>query len=219
MAFPILEGLQLVNGVRSLWHEIKSGRETPKASAVSLPNSLSSNDFASMLAAQLKANASTAGTTKAINVQDRPLQSALETLRTDFQAKLTQFREQLGNIFSDAGITGLNQLDLTTDADGNVVVANDHPQKDRIEALFEAHPALELMFKRLSAQASIARTGLDQFPLGGYLLDPQGAVATYGQLLSGTNSPQQFHLVLGPTGVSTYFGTQESAGTTTTKTA
>ncbi|MBX7259039.1 MAG: hypothetical protein K1Y02_21935 [Candidatus Hydrogenedentes bacterium] len=217
MAFPILEGLQLVNGVRSLWHEIKSGRDTAKTNALNASNSMSSANFAALLAAQLKANANTASMAKSFNVQDRPLQTALSTMSDNFQAKLTQFREALGNIFSNAGITGLNELDLTTDSNGHVVVASDHPQKDRIEALFEAHPALELMFQRLSAQASLTRTALDQFPLGGYLLDPQGAVQNYGQLLSGTNSPQQFHLVIGPNGISTYFGEQESTGTGTAK--
>ena len=211
MGFPILEGLQLVNGVRSLWQEIKSGRDTARANTLTSSNAMSSADFASLLAAQLKANANTATTPKAFNVQERPLQTAISTLNTGFQAKLAQFREQLGNIFTNAGITGLNELDLTTDSEGHVVVANDHPQKDRIEALFKAHPALELMFQRLSAQASLTRTALDQFPMGGYLLDPQGAVATYGQLLSGANSPQQFHLVIGPNGISTHFGEQASS--------
>jgi len=217
MAFPILEGLQLVNGVRSLWHEIKSGHAASKANTLTPSNTKSSADFASLLAAQLKANNSASSGTKSINLQARPLQTALSTLSTDFQAKLTQFRDQLGSIFSSAGISGLNGLDLTTDADGKVVVANDNPNKDRIEALFEAHPGLQLAFQRLSAQASLTRTALDKFPLGGYLLDPQGAVTSYGQLLSGTNSPQQFHLVLGPTGISTYFGEQSTAAVTAAK--
>lgn len=69
-------------------------------------------------------------------------------------ADIKQFEQDFGRALQKAGIDGDETIELTTDYDGRVMVLNDHPQKDRIEAMFEKDPELQQQF----AKASQART-------------------------------------------------------------
>jgi hypothetical protein len=215
MAFPILQGIQLFNAARGLLHDIRGIRPAARAESAIPPNSPA---FANILNAQLKLASTPAmtGVTPAPKTTATgPFADRIGQLIGQYEESLAAIREQLGSFFSDFMVDDFQEIDLGFDGDGNVVVANDHPDADRIEALFAAHPILRLAFQRLSVNASMIETGLDLFPVPlRFPGQPQTAVNQYATLLSGTNSPSQFHLVIGSDGISTYFGDSGSGDTT-----
>lgn len=216
MLAPIMEGIQLFNAARDLIQQVRGkGQAIPfptTQKTVQIPESA----FAQLLRAQLQSqNAPTvvfeqkaADTTATTPASSGPVRDKIQELISQYEAQLAHLREQIGSAFSNDLIDTAHQLDLTMDADGNVTVANDHPDKARIESLFAAHPLLRYGFARLASSASMIETSLDTFPAGlRYLGSPQQAVTEFGSMLTGQNAPSQFHLVVGPDGIRTYFGT------------
>ena len=223
MLIPVMEGIQLFNAARGLIQEIRGkGPSTPAQSTqktVQIPESA----FAQLLRAQLQSQnapsvtfvqkAGETGTTEMTS--SGPVRDRIQELISQYEAQLAELREQIGGAFSNSLIDTANELDLTLDGEGNVSVANDHPDKEQIDSLFAAHPMLRYGFARLASSASMIETSLDTFPPGlRNLGNPQQAVTEFGTLLSGQNAPSQFHLVLGPEGIRTFFGADSSTDTT-----
>lgn len=228
MAFPILEGIQLFNAARGLISELRGNRSSaaynPQAKTVEIPESA----FAQLLRAQMQSQAAPrvafvqkdATETGTQTSSTGPVRDRISALIAQFEAELAELREELGGAFATSLLDTSQELDLTLDADGNVTVANDHPDAETIEAVFMGRPMLRYAFARLASTASMIESGLDTFPAGlRYLGNPQDAVNEFGSLLTGANAPSQFHLVIGPEGIRTYFGsesTETAAGATTT---
>ena len=202
MAFPILEGVQLLNAARGLLHDLKgAGRSNAANKAVTI----SSNDFASLLKAAQSASSSNSATKETTATSGR-FTNLPANLAARLEEEIAKFKEEVTSLFEQLPIDNLPELVLGTDSDGNVTVMNDHPDKEQIDALFKAHPALSDAFSRLAVNASMVRTYAVSFPFTvGYLRDPQGAVMDAGASLSGANSPQNFRLTIGPSGVFTSF--------------
>jgi len=72
------------------------------------------------------------------------------------QAKLAQFVEEIGKLFSEHGIDTSVEVMLRLDPSGGLTVANDHPDKDQIEALLERTGFAE-DFRALSLYMTRAR--------------------------------------------------------------
>ncbi|MCC6695311.1 MAG: hypothetical protein IT365_06750 [Candidatus Hydrogenedentes bacterium] len=214
MAFPILEGVQLLHAARGLLHELKGiGKSNPANKAVTI----GSNDFASLLKAAQAASSSDSATKETTAVAGDRFTNLPTNLAARLEEEIAKFREELTSLFEQLPIDNLPELVLGTDSEGNVTVMNDHPDKEQIDALFKAHPMLSNAFSRLAVNASLVRTYAVQFPFAvGYLRDPQGAVMDVGASLSGANSPQNFRLTIGPSGVLTSF---EGSSTTDGETA
>ena len=215
MALPIMEGIQLFNAARGLIQEIRGkGGANPAQTtqkAVQIPQS----QFALMLRTQLQAQqmakaaavakADVTGTTTTATTG--PVRTRIQELISQYESELAQLREQIGSVFENNLIDTAHELDLAMDANGNVTVANDHPDKETIDSLFAAHPMLRYGFARLASNASMIETSLDTFPPGlRNLGNPAQTVTNFGTLLTGQNNPSQFHLVVGPEGIRTYFG-------------
>ncbi|GMV92146.1 MAG: hypothetical protein AMXMBFR82_19240 [Candidatus Hydrogenedentota bacterium] len=222
MAFPILEGVQLLHAARGLLHEIKGIGGGGKAKAPNNSVTMTSGAFAKLLEAAQQGNTK-AVATKQDEGMDGVSSDRFTNLPTNLAARLEEeiaaFREELSALFDELPIDNLPELVLASDANGDVVVANDHPDAEMIEALFKAHPMLANAFHRLSVNASLVRTAAVQFPASlGYLRDPQGATMAIGESLSGANSPRNFQLTIGPNGVFTSFGstTTDTSGETAT---
>jgi hypothetical protein len=217
MAFPILEGVQLLHAAKGLLHEIKGIGAGGKAKAPNNAVTMSSTGFAKLLEAAQNGNANAVATKQDEGVNGVP-SGRFTHLPANFAARLEEeiaaFREELSALFDELPIDDMPELVLTSDAEGNVVVANDHPDADMIEALFKAHPMMANAFHRLSVNASLVRTAAVQFPASlGYLRDPQGTTMAIGESLSGANSPRNFQLTIGPTGVFTSFASSATTGT------
>lgn len=224
MPIPIIEGIQLFNAARGLIQEIRGkGQSTPVQTTqktVQIPESA----FARLLRAQLKSQQTPAvifapkagDTSTTAATSTGPVKTRIEELIAQYESELAQLREQIGSAFENSLIDTAHELDLTLGADGSVTVANDHPNQAQIDSLFAAHPMLRYAFARLASSASMIETSLDTFPPGlRNFGNPAQAVTDFGTMLTGQNAPSQFHLVLGPDGIRTYFGTDTSTGTDT----
>lgn len=67
------------------------------------------------------------------------------------------FAADVGNKFREAGIHVPPNPILSNDSQGYVRVANDHPDKDKIEQLFKDNPELQQSYARISAESSLLR--------------------------------------------------------------
>lgn len=72
------------------------------------------------------------------------------------QAKLAEFMGELGKLFSEHGIDTSTEVVLGLDPSGRIVVVNDHPDKDLIEALLEQSGLAE-QFKCVTVWMNRAR--------------------------------------------------------------
>lgn len=86
---------------------------------------------------------------------------ALPPLEVPTRESLAQdtasFAEDVGKKLRAAGIRVPPNPILTNDAQGYVRVANDHPDKDKIEQLFEDNPELQQRYAKISAGSSLLR--------------------------------------------------------------
>jgi hypothetical protein len=222
MLMPIMEGIQLFNAARGLIQEIRGKGQSSPAQTTQKTVQIPESAFAQLLKAQLQTQSApsitvvqkAADTTATNPASTGPVRDRIQELISQYEAQLADLRQQIGGAFSNSLIDTAHELDLTMDADGNVTVANDHPDKAQIDSLFAAHPMLRYGFARLASSASMIETGLDMFPPGlRNLGNPQQAVTDFGSMLSGQNAPSEFHLALGPDGIRTYFGTDPAADT------
>lgn len=69
-------------------------------------------------------------------------------------ADIRQFEQDFNRALQRAGIGRDEKIELSNDYEGKVIVVNDHPDKERIEALFENNPELQQQF----VKAQMAQT-------------------------------------------------------------
>ena len=103
----------------------------------------------------------------------------------DMMARLseisTDLQGVLGNKFRTAGIDTSKPIDLETDSHGNVRVANDHPDKEKIEQIFADDPALANDFRGVQSLQSLVSAAEKHLEfIEAYAADPEGAVAQFG---------------------------------------
>jgi hypothetical protein len=109
----------------------------------------------------------------------------LDELRSFFQEKTAAFQSELRDSLNAAGIDPTKTLELTTDSSGNVRVANDHPDKEKIEALFAEDPERAGDFRQISATGSLLKAAEEYAEFAAdYAEDPQAAVAKHWELFS-----------------------------------
>ncbi|MBN2024509.1 MAG: hypothetical protein JW809_17145 [Pirellulales bacterium] len=114
----------------------------------------------------------------------------IEDIGKAYEEHLSSLKSQVAGLLEQNGIDRSQAFRLTVDAAGNVVVAGDHPDKEKIEALFQDQPELANEFRHVSATASLLRAADESKAFqAAYAKDPQGAVRQYAHLFSGVNSP------------------------------
>ncbi len=69
------------------------------------------------------------------------------------QANLAAFSRYMGKVFTDNQIDTTREIVLTADAEGRLRLANDHPDKGRIEQLLQ-DPTVSAAFQSLAGQAA-----------------------------------------------------------------
>ena len=67
---------------------------------------------------------------------EAPTLSSLPSIKTFNEADVRDYEKKLANAFAVAGIDTSQTISLTTDFEGKVIVKGDHPDKERIEAMF-----------------------------------------------------------------------------------
>ncbi|NMC48912.1 MAG: hypothetical protein GYA47_05705 [Desulfovibrio sp.] len=83
--------------------------------------------------------------------------SVLDSLEEQTSAIEEQFLSALSEKLEEAGVDTETAITLTRNADGTIEVANDHPDKETIEALFEEEPVLAQAFNAIADQSELAR--------------------------------------------------------------
>ncbi len=126
------------------------------------------------------------------------LRSRTEQLQQRFQSSIRELLEAQG-IDLGAGV----QLQL--DADGEIRVANDHPDKLFIESAIKNDPALANQFRKIAADAALLRAAeLARDFQQAYGQDPQRALREFEELF-GKQAPPTFSLTITDAGIETSF--------------
>jgi hypothetical protein len=109
--------------------------------------------------------------------------ASLEQSEADLQSNIQ-------NLFAKNGIDTSKKVDLQIGSDGQVIVANDHPQKAQIEQLFKDNPKLRDEFAKYSAQSSLFQAAQESIAFQkAYARDPAAAVAQFSYLFNATETP------------------------------
>jgi len=122
---------------------------------------------------------------------------SLADLEAGLERKQERLESDIATKFLENGISLSPEVELTTDGAGRVRVQGDHPQKQRIEALFEDNPELANDFRAVSGLSSLVEAGKEYVDFAAmYEKDPYGAVAKYGHLFDGLDD-EAFSLTVG----------------------
>lgn len=106
---------------------------------------------------------------------------SLDEMTTRLEEITADLQTTLGNRFRAAGIDTSQPIDLEVDATGAVRVANDHPDKDKIEAMFADDPDLANAFRGvLALQETVSAAERHLAFAEAYAEDPEAAVAQFG---------------------------------------
>ncbi len=122
----------------------------------------------------------------------------LDGLEAAAQAKSSDLQATFADLLQQAGInlpqTGLK---VTTDAEGNLRLAEDHPQREQIEAILNQDPELGNQFRAVSSALSLVKAGREggEFQAA-FAEDPYAAVAEYAYLLGRQEGEEPFTLTV-----------------------
>jgi hypothetical protein len=105
------------------------------------------------------------------------------------QETLARLSEEVGKLFTAAGIDTSQEVVLQLGPQGQVRVANDHPDKAVIESLLASTPALTSDFRQVATASALLRR-LSTAPASG----AAGSIAGYQAASSGV--PERFELVV-----------------------
>jgi hypothetical protein len=100
------------------------------------------------------------------------------------QEDLEQFNEEIHNLFNEKGIDTSIGIDLgTAYGTGDIIVKADHPDKDKIEAIFKENPDLGNEYKKITSMLEIVEAGKEASAFqSAYSKNPKQAVLQYAYL-------------------------------------
>ncbi|HAS89241.1 MAG TPA: hypothetical protein DCS48_08035, partial [Desulfovibrio sp.] len=133
-----------------------------------------------------------------MNIPYTPGQSiSLDDLKTGLENSTKKFQDAVSVLFLENNISIDPPVELVADHSGNVRVKGDHPQKEKIEQLFQDNPDLANDFIGISGLDNLVEAGEEYLKFAkAYAKDPQKAVAQYGHIFSGMNV-DQFSMIIG----------------------
>ncbi len=121
----------------------------------------------------------------------------IQDLRAAYERMFDEFTKRLESLLDSGGIDRSRPARLQTDAAGNIVVTNDHPDQEAIQRLFLENPDLAKQFRGLSGLASLLAAAEQHAEFAAeYEKNPYSAVGGYSQLFA--NHRPAFELLLGP---------------------
>ncbi len=110
-----------------------------------------------------------------------------------FEAASATFSERLGNLFRATGIDIAQPIDLRLDSQGHIRVTNDHPDKEKIEALFADNPDLANQFRGLSAVAALLKAAEEHAAfVRAYEADPEAVLRRNEHLFANDRDEVRF---------------------------
>lgn len=126
----------------------------------------------------------------------------------ELEKATADFAADVGKMFRAAGISVPPEVMLTSDYAGQVVVANNHPDKARIEAMFKDNPEMRDRYAEISAASSLQRAfeGYEDFTALYQKLqgNPQAQAALVNDRIARNNA--QFFMSIGADGAEPFFG-------------
>ncbi|NDV22970.1 hypothetical protein [Desulfovibrio sp. JC022] len=133
-----------------------------------------------------------------MNIPYTPGQSiSLDDLKTGLETSTKKFQDKVDILFLENNISTDPPVELTTDSSGNVRVQGDHPQKEKIEQLFQDTPDLANDFRGISSLNSLVEAGEEYLEFAkAYEKNPYEAVAKYGHIFSGMDV-EEFSMIIG----------------------
>lgn len=113
----------------------------------------------------------------------------LEDIRANYAERFEDFTQKLNGLMKKAGIDRGCEAILQSDGQGKIRVTNNHPDSDKIEALFENNPELANEFRGLSGAASFLRAADEHMKFAAaYAKDPTAAVQQFSHLFDNTDT-------------------------------
>ncbi|MBN8625320.1 MAG: hypothetical protein J0M17_07515 [Planctomycetes bacterium] len=110
-------------------------------------------------------------------------------IRKEYEQNLAGLQSRLTLEFAKAGIDTSNVFQLQTDPSGRVVVAGNHPQKEKIEQMFVDNPGLRDDFVKVNAQADWLRAADEAMAFQrAYAENPEEAVKRFAHLFNDNRS-------------------------------
>jgi hypothetical protein len=119
------------------------------------------------------------------------IQGAADQLRSNMQTELSK-------LLKDNGIDTSKEIKLQVDSNGQVIVANDNPQKAQIEKLFKDDPSLRNDFVKFNSTSELAAAVQEASAFqAAYAKNPNAAVAQYSYLFDGSDNESLSLSILG----------------------
>lgn len=159
--------------------------------------------FPSATAIRRTPSVSPQGLQRTLSLRAADIMPSRESLAQD----TASFADEVGKKFREAGIQVPPNPILGNDFAGYVQVANNHPDKSRIEQLFKENPELRDQFAKISAQSSLLRAGEHASQYAGDYErlkgNPAGQSALVEAEIARNNVP--FYMAITATGVEPFF--------------
>ncbi|WP_024851997.1 hypothetical protein [Hydrogenovibrio kuenenii] len=127
--------------------------------------------------------------------------------RAELEKETKSFSEDVRQLLEKAGIHVPPEVALTNDRQGYVRVANDHPDKQRIEQMFKDHPELQQRYAKISAVSSLHRAAEHYTEYSNQYEMLKGNPAAQSALVESeiARNKSPFHLIVTGNGYETYF--------------
>ncbi|WP_147819233.1 hypothetical protein [Salidesulfovibrio onnuriiensis] len=121
----------------------------------------------------------------------------LVDLENGLERKQAELKDNVTALFLENGISTTPPVELTSDEEGHIRVKGDHPDKEKIEKLFEDNPDLGNDFRAVSALSSLVKAARESVEFSKeYEKNPAAAVAKYSHLFSSLGQ-DDFSMIFG----------------------
>jgi len=121
----------------------------------------------------------------------------MESLRKAVEEETEALRSDVARMLARAGVRDEPPVELAMDYEGKVRVKGDHPDKDKVEALFEENPDMRDRFAALSAGSGMLEAMEEHMEFArAYAQNPAAAVQKYWYLFQDTDFASDFFTLI-----------------------
>lgn len=107
----------------------------------------------------------------------------IEDIRERTKHNMADLQSRLDSLFITNNIDTSTPVQLQMGADGQLFVANDHPQKAEIEKLLTTNPAIRTRFAQISSDTTMVKAADEAVAFqAAYRRNPQAALAQFAHL-------------------------------------
>jgi len=119
----------------------------------------------------------------------------IENVQENYAKNLSVVQARIERVLAENSLRSTDEIRLQIGFDGRLIVAGDHPQKQRIEALLGSEPGLRNEFALVSSQASLMKAADEAIAFqAAYRKDPIKAIAEFSHLFQQPRPDSVFQL-------------------------